>query len=171
ASMRSLAAAVALVIVAAGYFAYQARIERAAPPRPAPGFSAARPTVLPVLPPTARDIIDRSVALDLRSERIVRMRVLDQVWKSEMSGLEAMIHDAEREFSVFATEAQGKGGASLPEIQRRSAEFRQLGAELRQQRQQHSEAALRILADWQRERLAEAKRPLVGRRIHESSQH
>ena len=49
---------------------------------------------------------------------------------------------------------------SIQEIQRRSTEFSRLSAELRERRQHHSEAALRVLADWQRTRLAQS-RPFI----------
>jgi hypothetical protein len=160
--VRSLTAALALAIVAVAYFTYQARMERPGLPRPASSHSAARPAPLPPAQPTAREILDRRVTLDLRGDQIVRLKALDRLWVREVSGLEAMAHDAEREFSIFATEAQGNKGASLPEIQRRSAEFGQLSAELRERRHQHSDAALRVLAEWQRQRLAQSRQPHRG---------
>jgi hypothetical protein len=161
--VRSLSAALALVIVAAAYFVFQARIERPGPPRPAPALSAARPTALPPARPTARDILDQRVTLDLRGDQIVQLKALDRLWTREISGLTAMIHEAEREFSIFASAAQGTRRASLPEIQRRSAEWSQLSAELRERRQHHSDAALRVLAEWQ-QRLTQSKAPLIERR-------
>jgi hypothetical protein len=67
---------------------------------------------------------------------------------------------AEREFAGFATETQGARGVTAREIQRRGGEFGQLGAELRQRREHHSEAVLRVLASWQRARLTQS-RPVV----------
>jgi hypothetical protein len=161
--VRSLSAALALVIVAVAYFVFQARMERPGPPRPAPALSAARPAALPPAPPTASEILDQRVTLDLRGDQIVRLKALDRLWTREISGLTAMIHEAEREFSVFASDAQGTRGASLPEIQRRSAEWSQLSAELRERRQHHSDAALRVLAEWQQQRLAQSRAPLIER--------
>jgi hypothetical protein len=151
--VRSLATALALVVVAAAYLVYQSRMERPGPPRPSSVLSAARPTTLPSAPPTARDILDRAWALDLRDEQFMRLQALDRVWKSESSGLEARIQEAEREFSHSAAEAQGKNGANLRELQERSGEFSRLSAELRQRRLHHSDAALGVLYQWQRQRL------------------
>jgi hypothetical protein len=161
--VRSLSAALALVIVAAAYFVFQARTERPGPPRPAPALSAARPTALPPAPPTAHDILDQRVTLDLRGDQVVRLKALDRQWTHEISGLTAMIQEAEREFSVFVSGAQGTRGASLPEIEQRSATFSQLSAELRERRQHHSDAALRVLAEWQRQRLALSRAPATER--------
>ena len=79
-----------------------------------------------------------------------------------------MIHDTERDFSIFASKAQGTK-ASLPEIQQRSAEFRQLSAELRERRQQHSDAALNVLDGWQRQRLS--RRAGTERRSDEAARN
>ena len=163
--VRSLAAALALGIVAVAYFVYEARMDRTGLPRPAPSLSAARPAALPSTPPTAREILGQSVALDLRRDQVVQLNALDRLWRSEISGLEVRIHEAERDFSVFAGEAHGTKKASLSEIQQRSAEFRELSAELRERRQHHSDAAVRVLAEWQRRRLAESRpRAIEGRR-------
>ena len=161
--VRPVTAALALLIVAGAYFAYQGRMDRPGPPRPAASFSAARPTG-PPMPPTAREILDRRAILDLRAEQIARLETLDQLWTREASGLEAMIRDAERQFSVFATEAQHQKGASLPEIQRRSAEFSQLSAELRERRRHHADVALGVLTEGQRQRLAQPRPPVVEER-------
>jgi hypothetical protein len=166
--MRSVSAALALAIVAVAYFVWQARMERPGPPRPAPVLSAARPAAWPPAPPTAREILDQRGTLDLRGDQIVRLKALDRLWTHEISGLTAMIHEAEREFSVFASEAQGTRGASLQEIRRRSTEWSQLSAELRERRQHHSEAALRVLAEWQRQRLASSRPPVTERRTDEA---
>ena len=165
---RSLSATLAVVLVAAAYFVFQARMDRPGPPRPAPALSAARPPALAPAPPTAREILDQAATLDLRGDHIVRLEALDRLWTREVSGLEAMIHEAERGFSVFATEAQGRKGASLPEIQRRSATFSQLSAELRERRLHHSDAAIGVLAEWQRQRLAQSRRPIIERRSDEA---
>ena len=162
--VRSLSATLVVVLVAAAYFVFQTRVERPGPPRPVSALSAARPTAAPPAPPTAREILDQSVALDLGGDQVVRLKALDRLWTSEIGGLTAMIHEAEREFSGFVKETQGAKGASLQEIQRRSATFSQLSVELRGRRQHHSEAALRVLAEWQRQRLAQSRPPLTERR-------
>ena len=153
---RYLSTSMALALVATTYFVFQPRPERPGPPRPSPALSAPR-LPLPPAPPTAREILDRSVALDLRGDQRVRLEALDRLWRREISGLEAEIGEAEREFSGFVKEAQGVRGVTAQEIQRRGAEFSQLSAELRERRQHHSEAALRVLADWQRTRLAQPR--------------
>src|SRR5262245_54986242 len=127
--VRVLAAALALGIVATAYFVYQARMDRPGPPRPASSLSAARTPAVPLAPPTAAEILDQSTALDLRGEQVVRLKSLDRLWRSKISALTALIPDAERDFSIFASKAPGTGKASLPEIQQQSAEFRQLSAE------------------------------------------
>ena len=169
--VRSLAATLAVVLVAAAYFVFQARMERPGPPRPAPALSAPRPAALPSAPPTAREILDQAGTLDLRGEQIVRLNALDRLWTSELSGLQARVDAAEREFSVFASESRGAKRAGLAEIQRRSAEFGQLSAELRERRQHHSDAALGVLAEWQRQRLAQSRRPVIEGRSHEGTRH
>lgn len=166
---RSLSATLAVALIAAAYFVFQARIDRPAAPRPAPALSAAGPATLPAAPPTAREILDRAVALDLWGEQRVRLEALDSVWSKEVSGLEAALQEAEREFSRFMKEAQGARGASIQEIQRRSAEFGRLTAELRERHQRHSEAALRVLADWQRERLAQSRSSAIEGRTNASN--
>jgi len=154
---RTLSAALALTTVATGYFLLQSRMERPVPRLPTPVLSAARPAPLPFPPPTAREIVDRAVALDLRGEQIARLKALDRSRAREASGLKAVIQEAERDFSDFLTGAQGGNGASLQEIQRRSAEVSRLSAELRERRQHHADAALQVLADWQRQRLAQSR--------------
>lgn len=165
---RSLAATLAVVLVAVAYFVWEARIERPGPPRPTPALSAARPPDLPPAPPTAHEILDQSVTLDLRGDQVVRLKALDRLWTREISGLQPMIHEAEREFSGFVKDAQGTKRASLQEIQRRSATFSQLSAELRERRQHHSEAALRVLAEWQRQRLVQSRPSVTERRTNEA---
>ena len=164
--LRYLSATLALVAVATAYFVLQSRSERPAPRLPTTVLSAARPAALPAAPPTAREILDRDVVLDLEGEQRLRLEALDSVWTREVSSLEAAIHEAEREFTGFMKEAQGSRGASIQEMQRRSAEFSQLSAELRERRQRHSEAALRVLADWQRQRLARSRSPVIEGRAN-----
>ena len=169
--VRYLSTTVALVTVALAYVLLQSRGERPAPRLPAPALSAARPAPLPPAPPTAREILDRAGILDLRGDQLVRLEALDRLWKSEVSGLEAAIHGARRELSSFMKEVQGGRGASVQEIQRRSTEFSQLSAQLRQRRQHHAEAALYVLTDWQRQRLAQSRPPVIERRTNESARN
>jgi hypothetical protein len=167
---RYLSTSVALALVATTYFVLQPRAERPGPPRPSPTLSAPRPA-LPPAPPTAREILDRGVALDLRGDQLVRLEALDRLWRREIGGLEAEIREAEREFSGFVKEAQGARGVRAQEIQRRGTEFSQLSTELRERRQRHSEAAVRVLANWQRTRLAQAKPFVIEGRSNESGRN
>jgi hypothetical protein len=156
--VRYLSTTVALVALAVAYVLWQGRLERPAPRLPAasaPVIRPASPAPVP-LPPTAREILDRAVALDLSDHQVIRLHALDRLWTSEASGLEAAIRGTEGEFSAFMTTAQASGGANMQEIQSRSAELRRLSALLRERRQQHRDVAVGLLADWQRQRLAKA---------------
>ena len=156
--LRYLSTTVALAALAAAYVFWQGRLERPTPRLPAasaPVIRPASPAPVP-LPPTAREILDRAVALDLSDHQVVRMRALDRLWTSEASGLDTAIQLAEGEFSAFMKTAQASGGANMQEIQSRSGEIRRLGALLRVRRQQHSDVAVGLLADWQRQRRAKA---------------
>jgi hypothetical protein len=105
-------------------------------------------------PPTAREILDRAVALELSDHQVIRLHAQDRLWAGEASRLEAAIREAEGEVTAFMEEAKVSRGASVQEIQRRSTDLRNLGALLRERRQQHSDAAVGLLAEWQRRRLA-----------------
>ena len=156
--VRSLSTSVVLVALATAYVFWQGRPERPTPSLPAasaPVIRWAAPAPAP-LPPTAREILDRTVVLDLSDHQVIRLHALDRLWTSEASRLDAAIQIEEGEFSAFMKTAQASGGASMQEIQSRSAELRRLGALLRERRQQHSDAAVGLLADWQRQRLAKA---------------
>jgi hypothetical protein len=156
--VRYLSTTVALVALAAVYVFWQGRLDRPTPRLPAasaPVIRGASPAPVP-LPPTAREILDRAVALDLSDHQVIRLRALDRLWTSEASGLEPAIQVAEGEFSAFMKTAQASGGVNMQEIQSRSAELSRLSALLRERRQQHSDVAVGLLADWQRQRLAKA---------------
>jgi hypothetical protein len=171
AQMRSVTAALALVVVAAGFSVYLGRMDRAGPARPTPALPAARPPAVSPGPLTAREILGQRVVLDLRGDQIVRLEALDETWRREAGELEALVRQAELEFSRFASESQRSRGASLPEIQRRSVAFSGLSAEVRQRRQQHAEAAIGVLDESQRLRVARSPRPLVEGRSHEPTGH
>jgi len=94
--------------------------------------------------------------LELRHDQMMRLQALDRLWRNELSGLERDIQDAERGFSSVAKDAQGR--ASGLEIEQRASEFSRLSATLRDRRQRHAEAALGLLAGWQRERFAKTSR-------------
>ena len=148
---RYLTTSLVLLAVAFGYALTQTRGERPALPRPA-GVAAA-PRVPPPLP-SARDILDRGVALSLRAEQTRRLEALAREWSSETARLEAELQAATAEFSRFMSEAQERRGTSLQEIQHRSADVSDLGTHLREQRRLHGQAAAGLLTDRQRQRLA-----------------
>lgn len=156
-SLRYLATTVALLAVGLGYALIQGRPERPAPRPAAQPAAVARP--LPPAPalPTAREILGRRAALGLSAEQVARLEALDREWRSEAAPLEAALQAAGEEFSRFVREAQPGKGASLQEIQRQSAEYRELSATLRERRRLHSEAAAHVLTESQRQRLAAAK--------------
>lgn len=156
--VRYLSTTVAVVALAAAYVFWQGRFERPTlrlPAGSAPVIRPASPAPVP-LPPTAREILGRAAALDLSDHQVIRLHALDRLWTSEAGRLAAAIQGAEGEFSTFMKTAQASGGASMQEIQSRSEELRRLGALLRERRQQHSDVAVGLLADWQRQRLAKA---------------
>ena len=149
---RGLTTALVLLAVAFGYALTQGRVERPALPRPAGGV-AASPRVPPPLP-SASDLLDRRASLALGGEQTRRLEALAREWASESARLEADVQAATAEFSRFMSEAQGKRGASLQEIQQRSADVSELSARLRDQRRLHGQAAAGLLTDRQRQRLA-----------------
>ena len=154
---RYLSTTLALVAVAVAYVVLQRPVERPAPRLPAWSLPAVRPGAVPPAPPTAREILDRAFTLDLRPDQMARLLALDRLWKAEARELEKAVQEAQRELSSFMQAAQGSRGATVQEIRRRSAGFSDLSAALRAGRQRHSEAALQLLAHWQRQRLIQMK--------------
>lgn len=151
--VRYLSTTAALVAVAVAYILWQRPLDRPTPRLPAASAAAARPTA-PPMPPTARRVLDQAMALGLTHNQIARLRELDRVWTSEERELQAAIRDAELELAAFMSEAQASRGATVQQIQQRSAEFSSLSAKLRERRRRHSEAALQVLDVSQRHRLA-----------------
>ncbi len=147
--LRYLSTTLALVAVGLGYAAIQGRATR-----PAPRIEArpivARPLASPL--PTAREILDRGTDLALTNDQRARLEALDQQWKKESAGVQVGVQEAEREFTQFM-QAQASGKASLQEIQRRSADYRELSAELRELRRRHAEAAAVTLTESQQRTL------------------
>jgi len=166
--VRSLSTTLALLAVAVAYVVLDRPVERPAPRLPAGSAPAVRPVAMPPAPPTARDILDRASALDLRPDQVARLQALDRLRASEARELEGAVREAQRELASFVKESQLSRGASAQEIQRRSAEFSDLSAALRESRQRHSEAALRLLADWQRVRLSQMKPPATSGGLDEA---
>ena len=150
--LRYLAATLALTAIALGYYLVQWAPARQGPhlePRPA----TARPAAPPLLP-TARMILDQGTELALSKGQRAHLETLDRRWQSESSGLEAAVRWEEEAFSRFMQEAQAGGKTSVQEIQRRSADLRELSETLRERRQLYAEAALEILTDSQRRMLS-----------------
>jgi hypothetical protein len=150
---RYLITSLVLLAVAFGYALTQGRVERPALPRPA--GVASSPRVPPPPLPSARKLLDRRASLALSNEQTRRLEALAREWSSESAGLEAELQAATAEFSRFMSEAQGGRGASLQEIQRRSADVGELSAGLRERRRLHGEAAAGLLTDRQRMTLAQ----------------
>ena len=145
-----LTTTLALLAVAAGYALSQGWVERQSP-RPMVREAGARPVPPPSPAPSAREILDRGPAVGLSREQAGRLRALDAKWLRQSSELQAAIDDEERQFSAFMKEAQGGGrGASLQEIQQRSANLRDLSATLREARWQHGLASAEVLTEQQR---------------------
>ena len=144
---RYAATTVALVLVGAAYVLGQAWLNRPALPRPS------RPTAgqpaPPVPPPTARDLLGRADALALTAEQRARLASLDRAWGEQAAALDRAVAAAHAEFERF-TRAASPRGTSVAEIQRRSAEYRELSAALRAARQRHAEAAQAVLSEVQR---------------------
>jgi hypothetical protein len=153
--VRYLATTLALVAAVLAYALWQRPHDRPSPRLPAASAPTPRPAS-PPMPPTAGRILDQAVVLGLTPDQRVRLRALDRFWTSEERELQTAVRDAERELSAFMKDAQGSGGASVQQIQQRSAGFSSLSATLRERRQRHSEAALQLLDGWQRQRLAGA---------------
>jgi hypothetical protein len=151
--VRYVAATLALAVVALGYFMIQGRPVRSGlrlEARPA----ASRPAAPPQVVPTARAILDRGAELPLTKEQRARLEALDRQWTSESAGLEAAVHQEEEAFAAFMQEAQAGGKTSVQELQRRSADLRELSGTLRERRQQHADSALHILTEQQRRMLS-----------------
>ena len=152
--LRYLVTSLALLAVGFGYALTQGRVvERPAPPRPT-GVAASPRILPPPALPAAREILGRGLALSLTADQKRRLETLAGEWASESARLETELRAATAEFSSFMSEAQARRGASLGEIQRRSADFSKISAHLREQRRLHGQAAAGLLTDRQRQRLA-----------------
>jgi hypothetical protein len=116
------------------------------------------------VPPTALEVLERTGELGLDADQVRRLQRLASEWTADVAGLEAALREAQAEFEQFAAAAKAGGGASLPEIQRRSADLQGVSAELRERRSAHSRRALEVLTDVQRAVLrAESSYPSGGR--------
>jgi hypothetical protein len=158
---RYLATTLAVLAIGLGLGLSQWR-PRPAPPRPAV-HADARPA-RPAAPLTAGEILGRSDTLHLSPQQAGRLQELDRQWQTESGQLHEAIRMASAEFERFVTEARSGGGASVPELQRRSADLQALGAELRERRAAHSRQAVETLTDAQRDALRREPVNAVGGR-------
>jgi hypothetical protein len=124
--------------------------------RPGPSLERAAGTVSRPAPalPSARQIIERGRDLGLRPDQIARLEALDARWRREAHAVDAPLEAAARQLAAFMKEAQDRRGASLAELQRRSADYRELSAELRERRLRHAAETLAVLSP--------SQRPLLG---------
>jgi hypothetical protein len=151
--LRYLSTTLALVAVGLGYDLIQAKPWRPGPSLPPRPAAAGRPVTPPPVPPTAREVLDQADALSFTAGQKVQLEALDRRWKRDTAGLEAALQEAELEFSRFMRESQAGRGTTLQEIQRRSADVRELSAALRERRLLHGEAVARVLTEAQRRAL------------------
>ena len=134
------------------------------PALPKPPARDVRVPARPANPPTAREVLSRTEVLQLRPEQAARLRALERAWRADVESLEAALGAASAEFERFVADARRGGGASVPEIQRRSADLQALSAELRERRAAHSRQAVETLTDAQRNALRrEPVNPVGGR--------
>ncbi len=146
---RYLATTLALLAIGLGFGLSQ---WHAVPAAPRPPARSAPPPKL-VLPPTAREILDRGAVLKLAPRQTARLEELDRDWIAQSGALQAAIKDASSKLDRFMAQAKSGGGASMQEVQRQSADLRALSAELRERRIAHSARAVEILTGAQRQTL------------------
>lgn len=152
--LRPLAATVLMAAVAVGWLAYQSP-SRPAPPRPTPGPRLAN---APAMPPAARELLAAPVSLAPEQRRALEQ--LAAGWEDEQARMDAAIGAARETFDTFMAEAARGKGASVGEIQARSADLQELSAALRARRAAHGAAAMAVLTAAQRAALT--KSPTTG---------
>lgn len=153
--LRYVAATLAVAAIGLGYVLIQGQAGRPAHRPPARAEATARPAAL--RPPlTARRILQQSATLSLTEDQTRGLETLDRQWSMEFGALEAPLKESEEDFSRLMREAQAGGKASLQEIQRRSAEFTERSAALRERRKRHAVRAASLLTEAQRRILAQA---------------
>jgi hypothetical protein len=156
--VRYLTTTLLLVATGLGYALIQARPWSPGPPlhaQPAAVSHTAPET--PALP-AAREILERRALLSLTRQQAARLEALDREWQKESGTLQRAVEARRQEFSSFITGAQSARGASVQEIQQRSADYRELSATLRERRRLHGDAAARVLTEGQRDMLARTPR-------------
>jgi len=157
---RYLVTTLALLAIGLGFGLSQWHARPAALPKP-PARDVRVPA-RPAQPPTAGEVLHRAEALQLRPEQVTRLRTLDRVWRADVESLEGALRAASAEFEEFVADARRGGGASVPELQRRSADLQALSAELRERRAAHSRKAVETLTDAQRDVLRREPMNAVG---------
>jgi phytoene dehydrogenase-like protein len=156
---RYLSTTLVLVAVGLGYAVTQGRAVRSSPSLPARPQAASQRGFSAPPPPTAREILGRGAVLSLTADQKTRLEALDRGWREESAPLEAALQEAEREFTRFMEDTRASGRTTVEEIQRRSADVRELSAARRERRRIHSEVAAQVLTESQRRRLAASPSP------------
>jgi hypothetical protein len=141
---RSILTAAAVLMAALSWDALQPGPRR-------PALDVVKTTVppgRPSPPPLARDVLASGVPLSASQRG--ELQALAMRWEQASAPLETAVRAASEEFDRFAAKTRAEGRTSLAEVQRRSAELRELSAELRARRQAQSDGALAVLTDGQR---------------------
>jgi hypothetical protein len=159
---RYLTTTLALLVIGLGFGLSQWRTRPSALLKP-PARNARVPARLGH-PLTAAEVLNQAESLGLRPQQTARLQILDRGWRVDVESLETALRAASAEFERFVAEARKGGGASVPELQRRSADLQMLSAELRERRAAHSRQAIEILTDAQREALRREPVNTVGGR-------
>jgi hypothetical protein len=138
--------AVAVAALAVGYSVWPAPVTRSRPIVPA------RTSEVPPPPRYgARELL--AAGLDLSTTQRTALMHLAAEWDEESTGLEDRIRAARVEFETFMETTKQRRGASVAEIQARSADLREMSGILRQRSEAHRAAALAVLTSDQRQRL------------------
>lgn len=151
---RYVVTTLSLLAIVALYVAIEASGDRPAPRLP----RTAAPVTRAAGAPTAREILARGAELALTGDQRAQLEALDRAWRAEGAALRASTEEAAEEFSAFARGQEARG-ASLAEVARQSARYRERSAELRANRGRHAAAATAILNDTQRGRLTPVAAP------------
>ena len=144
---RSIVVASVVMLAVVAWLAAPPGVQRA----PLRVARSAVPPVWPAPPPLARDVLASGLSLSAAQHR--ELEALASQWERESTALEAAVGAAAEEFDRFAAAAKAAGRTSLAEVQQRSAELRELSAELRAHRQVQVDGALAVLTDAQRRQL------------------
>ena len=149
--LRYLVTTAVLLAVGLGYALIQPGPRRVALRLPVRAEASARPMAPPVLPATARDILNRADTLSLTETQRQQLAALDRQWQEASQGLEAEVEAARQELARFLQASHDGRGANLAEIQRRSSAYQRASAALREERRRQVEAAADVLTRSQRE--------------------